>query len=47
MNALRTVSLMAATVSTGLVAGVFASAGYWRLERDQRPTPEEPGDTES
>jgi hypothetical protein len=34
----------------GLVGGAVLSAGNWRLERDQKPTPQEgdePGDAES
>jgi hypothetical protein len=37
-------------LASGIVAVGVHSAGYWRLERDQAPTPqegEEPGDTES
>jgi fatty acid desaturase len=36
-------------LATGLVGVAVHSAGYWRLERDQAPTPQEaeqPGDTE-
>ena len=37
-------------LASGIVAVAVHSAGYWRLEREQAPTPqqpEEPGDTES
>jgi hypothetical protein len=37
-------------LASGLVAVAVHSAGYWRLERGQAPTPQEavePGDTES
>jgi len=37
-------------LASGLVAVAVHSAGYWRLERDRAPTPQEgeqPGDTES
>jgi hypothetical protein len=37
-------------LASGLVAVAVHSAGWWRLERDQAPTPQEsgePGDTES
>ena len=39
-----------ALLASGLVAVGVHSAGYWRLERDRQPTPQEaegPGDTES